>query len=120
MAGPATGVQPQGSNHRGSNHRGLWFSLYRGLKYPYKGNDGYHDKVSGHNIQRHAAKLSRPDGPGPVESSIGPTLLCLYRPDGACHFSGRHLLRILGNGILQLPFSTMNASLLFLKILCTE
>ena len=36
-----------------------------------------------------------PDGPGPVESSVGPTLLSLYRPDGACRFSGRHLLRIL-------------------------
>ena len=54
--------------------------------------------------QHHAAKFSRHDGPGTVESSVGPTLLCLYRPDGACRFSSRQLLRILGNSMLQLPF----------------
>ena len=66
-------------------------------------------------ISIQAAKISRPDGPGPVESSTGPTLLSLHRPHGACRFSGRHLLRILGNVILQLLFPTINASLLFLK-----
>ena len=30
-----------------------------------------------------AAKISKPIGPGPVESSVGPTLFSLYRPDGA-------------------------------------
>ena len=29
-----------------------------------------------------AAEISRPDGPGPVEPSAGPTLFSLYRSDG--------------------------------------
>ena len=64
-----------------------------------------------------AAKISRSDGPMPVESSVGSTLLSLYKPDGACRFSGRHFKNT-GNGIFSQPvmvpvsysFNTINTN----------
>ena len=51
-------------------------------------------------------KLAGPKARVRLNLVSGLTLLALYRPDGVFRFSGRHLLRILENSILQLPFST--------------
>ena len=63
-----------------------------------------------------AAKINRPDGPGPVESRVGPTFLSLYRPDVACSLSGQNT----GKCYIAVASSNYKCIIFAVKILCTE